>query len=73
MFYYREGNKTTSSKNKRIFKKLQLSTQKQVQLHQERNIYVDSMPSVNPFALFPGEIINNLACSTIEKETLQQA
>jgi len=67
--YYKEGNKTGSLKNKWIFKKLQLSTQEQVQLHQKHHIYVDSMHMVNPFALFPGEIINNLVCSIIEKET----
>jgi len=72
VFYYKEENKTASSKNKRIFKELQLSTRKQAQHHQKRRIYVGSTPTVNPFALFPGEIINNLVCPIIEKETKQQ-
>jgi len=41
--------------------------------HQKLWIFMGLTPTVNPFALFPGKIINNLMCPIIEKITKQEA
>ena len=78
MFYYREGNKTRSLKKKQIFKKLQLSIQKQAQFHRKRHIHLGSMPTVqedinNKVGFLDRLLTNCFSCEEeVNNETMKQ-